>query len=1451
MGDLFDIGKAGIGAYKNALAATGQNIANVGTDGYARRDASIEEVSGANADVLTISNTSGLGVRMGGITRAFDQFLDLQLQSASSSFSFSKSKSEVLDRLEDVLIPKSATVGTRISEFFDGLNNLAQDPSDTNLRTLALSGAKAVSREISNLHSGLNNLRTLAQDTLELAADEFNSTLKTLSNVQNEILGNATKSGSTNLLLDKRDNLLSKLSELSDISVEYQSNGGVEVSLGRFGKVGTLLKGNSFNQISLESDLHGVKAYLNGSNGSNGGRSSIHFTSGQLSGLVSADSLIGVTVSEVDTLAQKFVREMNSIHNMGLDLNGDRGTDLFSLEAISITQDATNTGSSSLRTEGYSENLAGSKLEMVFNEKLDVWKIASSNGASIKDFNSKLEVSGLTIMVQGEPKDGDKFSLEVTSSNASNMKVLISDASKLAAAGLHTIEADIKNSGSSELKIGYFNETTVSDAANLQGLFSETRNAANPIRFNSSGALGVIEGVDSIKDFSILKSQSNLRFSTDLATLKTTNSLTVTLGAGTFVFDISTVAPTLKTPNDLAEVLNSGAILSNITSKSFKDLGLKSVATGTSFVIGSASQPSNADFSELQSGSLGAVPGFLAAQDSGASDLSIFTREGVQISGKILSQDEVISLISTENGFSAEAKYIANFLPAVGGQGFAGATVDRKTTEGLDIVTLSGADLDDGVNNNVSVYASNTFPEVRTQLTSPVTVATSNGRSVSVDFQSGMMAGQIAEQLSKDLDALGMSASASNMVELSGIADGLVEFQLFGHNLEGKPVSTTIVNGSQAGLVDQINSFSEATGITAYLAGSSGVVLQHTDAGDISLTDVNLTSGIAISVNQLNDDGDRLLTTSKTLAGGQHLVVGGHVQIKSTSDFSVSYNGNTQNSINSSFEMGFSNKNFDLGKDYTDISFYADYQLDGGYADAENFNPVASASKYSITLSDPVSGDLVSSFLPKVSEDFSTSAISGKLAAELRDQAISTVFYGDTFGLASGFPSNGSKVEFSIGEQKYTATLNLDDDTKVQGTNVVVGTKTFSGAEALSELVAASKFSITGPESDRLIVNFEKDAAGIRLTASANNGVVSGHGLIFSTSNTGQAATDFHISNTSKTEIYSKYFAQANADNTDIGAVMHGSVTQRLCFHTAGNTVDANLGDPALPTWMQFATEAKPGDASQIRIKVTIDNNAAIDKNIRIKSNAVSSNYGISTVQAQLLHSDGGLRMSNTGDERVKSSVAVNSLASEVLSISGLRGEDLIFISNEARNPIAIGTVATTTEQAAREYSLVVNENDPSSVDIYDFPTGHVVGSRSIADDNSTSFQGLSIDFNGVVTGGDTFKVLVSDANVDDANNLNNMIKTSLLNKENGIGGYSDIFGKIVSSTGAEIQENQQNLEANEAAYQVAVDNKDELTGVDLDTEAARLMEQQQAYQALARVLTTARELLDTLLRSM
>ena len=1445
MGDLFDIGKAGISAYKSSLAATGQNIANVGTEGYARRDASIEEITVASADVLTISKTSGLGVRMGGITRAFDQFLDLQLQNASSSFSFSKSKSEILNRLENVLIPKGATVGTRIGEFFDNINSLAQDPSDMNLRTLALTGAKAVSREISQLHSGLSDLRTLTHDTLSLAAGEFNTNLRNLSNIQNEILGNANKSGAPNSLLDKRDSLLSNISQLADISVEYHKNGGVTVSLGKFGEVATLLEGNSFNEISFETDDHGIKSYLNGPNGN---LSSIHFSSGQLAGLVSADNLTGKTISEVDDLAQKFVVEMNSIHRMGLDLNGDRGTDLFSLDAVSVQKAAANRGDSSLRVEGFNDSLVGSKLQLIFNAERGSWSVSSSNGESIPNFVSRLELGALSILAEGQPKNGDKFFIEVNDTSGADMAVLISDASKLAAAGLHFVEPDIKNSGSSNLNIGYFNESTPLGISNLQSLFSETRNAANPVSFNSLGVLGVIEDVGSIEELSILKSQSSLRIFTDITQLSSSDQLSVTLNSTNYTFNISSVFDDLDTTNDLAEILNNGAIVSNSSLNSFRDLGLHAVASGSSFVISSAAQASNSNFPPLESGSLGGVSGILAREDTGLSDLSIFTKEGIQISGKTLSQDEVTSYLTQENGFSSEAIYRANYLPTSSNEGFSGANVTRKTTEGLDVISLSGAGFPDRINNNVSVYASNAFPTNRTQLVGPVSVTTASGRSASVTFESGMMAGQIAKNLSTDLSSLGISATASNLVELSGIANGLVEFELVGNNLSTVQISTTVSNGSHAGLISQINSFSDTTGVKAYSSGNSGVILEHVDAGDIALKTVNLDSGVGISVNQLDRFGDRMLTNSKTLSDGQHLVIGGNVQMKSTSDFTANYNGNNLNSTNSAFDMGFSSKSFDIENDHTDISFYANYKLDSGYADASNINAVSSASKYSLTLSDPVFGNLESSFVPQKADEFSTGVISSNLASNLRDLATSTVFFGDTFDLTDGFPSDGSQIQFSIGEQTYTATLNINDDVQVQGTNVIVGTNTYSGSAGLSELISSSKFVVTGPEADRLTMNFELDGSGIRLTATANNGVVSGHGITYSSSNTSQTAADFHISNTSKTEIYSKYFANNISSNNDIGSLMIGDTEYDFSFNTSNNTVVLKNG--SLPSWMSFSTEANPNVATQIRVKVVVNDDPARDKNIRIKSNAVSKNYGISTISAQLIASNEGLRISNIGDQRVRSNVAVNSLASEVLSIDGMRGEDLIFISSGTRNPLAIGEIKTATTSETREYSIEVNTADPTSIDIYDFQSGHIVGTRSIANDNNTTFQGLSLDFDGAVAGGDAFKVLVS-TNADDASNLNNMLDMSLSNNQTGVGGYAEIFGNIVSSTGAEIQANQQTLESNQVAYQLAVDIKNEFTGVDLDTEAARLMEQQQAYQALARVLTTARELLDTLLRSM
>ena len=61
MPSLFDIGKSGLQAYRQSLAVTGQNIANVNTDGFKKREVGLEEVTGAGGGGSGYCESGGAG----------------------------------------------------------------------------------------------------------------------------------------------------------------------------------------------------------------------------------------------------------------------------------------------------------------------------------------------------------------------------------------------------------------------------------------------------------------------------------------------------------------------------------------------------------------------------------------------------------------------------------------------------------------------------------------------------------------------------------------------------------------------------------------------------------------------------------------------------------------------------------------------------------------------------------------------------------------------------------------------------------------------------------------------------------------------------------------------------------------------------------------------------------------------------------------------------------------------------------------------------------------------------------------------------------------------------------------------------------------------------------------------------------------------------------------------
>ena len=168
-----------------------------------------------------------------------------------------------------------------------------------------------------------------------------------------------------------------------------------------------------------------------------------------------------------------------------------------------------------------------------------------------------------------------------------------------------------------------------------------------------------------------------------------------------------------------------------------------------------------------------------------------------------------------------------------------------------------------------------------------------------------------------------------------------------------------------------------------------------------------------------------------------------------------------------------------------------------------------------------------------------------------------------------------------------------------------------------------------------------------------------------------------------------------------------------------------------------------------------------------------------------------------------------------------------------------------------RELKAKVSTNDPKQIEIFDMKSGDILGSRKISETNDFLFRDFKWELSGNVASNDIFNVKTTTERLDDASNLVQLMKLSELSSATGKGGYSQQYNDLVLDVGFNVRSSEQGLENAKVIYDVAADRKSIFSGVDLDTEAARLLEQQQAYQALAKVLSTAKEMVDTLLRSM
>ena len=164
MPSLFDIGKSGLQAYRQSLAVTGQNIANVNTDGYKKRDVALNEVTGAGGGVTEISDQTGLGVRVEQIRRAFDEFLIDKARQATSTFKKADTLSDEVKDLENLLLPSDTNLSSSIGDFFNSLQDIAAYPDDQAGRIVAIEKGKDMAAQFNLYAERLENEKDQIMD---------------------------------------------------------------------------------------------------------------------------------------------------------------------------------------------------------------------------------------------------------------------------------------------------------------------------------------------------------------------------------------------------------------------------------------------------------------------------------------------------------------------------------------------------------------------------------------------------------------------------------------------------------------------------------------------------------------------------------------------------------------------------------------------------------------------------------------------------------------------------------------------------------------------------------------------------------------------------------------------------------------------------------------------------------------------------------------------------------------------------------------------------------------------------------------------------------------------------------------------------------------------------------------------------------------------------------------
>lgn len=330
-GDLFIIGASGTKAYRTAMAAIGENIANASTPGYARRSVTTAE-SGASTATMAMYTTRANfgGTQVMSVNRATDPYLDASVRMSGMTLGSTTARLRWLSDAETAMNDTNIGVGALMNGMYQNMEKLAANPSDVSLRVTTLD---SIGRVADTMKQTANDLQTVSAGIAteaKASVETINRSLSALAEINNSLLRAQPGTSAYLQLLDSRDTALQDVTKNLNVDISFGAHDSAQVSFN--GHV--LVSGDTASSVSVASNSNGTLALSLAD-----GTALAAPANGALGGLFSAASAVSQRRSSLDTIAQQFVTDMNAWHAQGLTNANANGAPLLSYggNAASVT----------------------------------------------------------------------------------------------------------------------------------------------------------------------------------------------------------------------------------------------------------------------------------------------------------------------------------------------------------------------------------------------------------------------------------------------------------------------------------------------------------------------------------------------------------------------------------------------------------------------------------------------------------------------------------------------------------------------------------------------------------------------------------------------------------------------------------------------------------------------------------------------------------------------------------------------------------------------------------------------------------------------------------------------------------------------------------------------------------------------------------------------------------